>query len=213
MSKAITKNAEDIAAMDEAYKAADEDLTDRIEALEGKFTGDGSVDSLIAVAMQGAIDAAARDASAKDAVVTEAYKAADKAITDSLGELAYKDEATGTVAGQTISGVKANGQSAGSITVELEQSEHAMSSTGKYTPAGNVSGTVKTAGSIAVTAKHEAANATLTKGDYTPAGTVSADFTHASAEAALTKGDYTPAGSVAVTLSGASFNAITGVGS
>ena len=63
-----------------------------------------------------------------------------------------------------------------------------MSSTGKYTPAGNVSGTVKTAGSIAVTAKHEDAAAVLTKGDYTPAGEVS------------------------VALSGNSFNAITGVG-
>lgn len=212
MSAAITKNAEDIAAMDEAYKAADAGLSGRIDALEGKFTGEGSVDSLIAVAMQGAIDAAAKDASDKDAVVTKAFQDADKAIVDSLGELAYKDNATGTVAGQTISGVKANGQSAGSITVELEQSEHAMNSTGKYTPAGNVTGTVKTAGAVAVTAKYDAADAVLSKGDYTPAGTVSADFSHASANATLTKGDYTPAGSVAVTLSGASFNAITGVG-
>lgn len=212
MSKAITKNAEDIAAMDEAYKAADEDLTDRIEALEGKFTGDSSVDSLIAVAMQGAIDAAAKDASAKDKVVTEAYKAADKAITDSLGELAYKDEATGTVAGQTISGVKANGQSAGSITVELEQSEHAMNSTGKYTPAGNVTGTAMTAGSIAVTAKYDAADAVLSKGDYTPAGTVTSDFGHATAAAELVMSKHAPEGSVSVTLSGNSFNTITGVG-
>lgn len=142
----------------------------------------------------------------------EEVAASIKKVTDTLGALAYKSAATGTVAGQTISGVKANGQSAGSITVELEQSEHAMNSTGKYTPAGNVTGTVKTAGSIVVTAKHEATAATLTKGDYTPAGTVTADFSHASADAVLTKGDYTPAGNVAVSLSGASFNAITGVG-
>ncbi len=129
-----------------------------------------------------------------------------------LKTLAHKDSATGTVAGQTISGVKATGTSTGSITVELQQSEHAMNSTGKFTPAGNVSGTVKTAGSIAVTAKHEAVAATLTKGDYTPAGTVSADFSHAAAEAVLTKGDYTPAGSVSVALSGNTFNAITSVG-
>ena len=129
-----------------------------------------------------------------------------------LGALAHKDSASGTVAGQTISGVKANGQSAGSITVELEQSEHAMNSTGKYTPAGNVTGTVATAGSISVTAKYAAADATLTKGDYTPAGTVSADFSHTSTAATLTKGDYTPAGDVSVALSGATFNAITGVG-
>ena len=129
-----------------------------------------------------------------------------------LKALAHKDSATGTVAGQVISGVKANGQSAGSINVELQQSEHAMNSTGKYTPAGNVAGTVKTAGSIAVTAKHADAEAVLTKGDYTPAGTVSADFSHAATAATLTKGDYTPAGTVSVALSGNEFNAITSVG-
>lgn len=129
-----------------------------------------------------------------------------------LKALAHADTAEGTVAGQTISGIKANGQSAGSITVELEQSEHAMNSTGKFTPAGNVTGTVAVDGDIAVTAKYAAADATLTKGDYTPAGTVSADFSHAATAATLTKADYTPAGEVSVALSGATFNAITGVG-
>lgn len=120
MSKAISKNAEDISAMDAAYKLADQGLSGRIETLEGKFTGDESVDALIEAAKQAAIAAAAKDASDKDAVVVEAYKAADKAITDSLGALAGKDSASGTVAGQTISGVKATGTSTGSITVELE---------------------------------------------------------------------------------------------
>ena len=129
-----------------------------------------------------------------------------------LKSLAHKDSATGTVAGQTISGVKASGKSAGSINVALEQSEHAMNSTGKFTPAGNVTGTVAVDGSIAVTAKYAAADATLTKGDYTPAGTVSADFSHTATAATLTYGDYTPAGDVSVALSGNTFNAITGVG-
>lgn len=133
-------------------------------------------------------------------------------LKSELKALAYKESATGTVAGQTISGVKATGTSAGSINVALEQSEHAMSSTGKFTPAGNVTGTVAVDGEIAVTAKYAAADATLTKGDYTPAGTVSADFTHAATPATLTKADYTPAGEVSVALSGATFNAITGVG-
>lgn len=133
-------------------------------------------------------------------------------LSSELGALAKKDEATGTVASQTISGVKASGTSAGSITVELEESEHAMNSTGKFTPAGNVTGTVAVDGEIAVTAKYAATDATLTKGDYTPAGTVSADFSHAATPATLTKADYTPAGAVSVSLSGATFNAITGVG-
>lgn len=111
-----------------------------------------------------------------------------KEVTDGLGALAAKDSASGTVAGQTISGVKATGTSTGDITVELEATEKSMNSTGKFTPKGNVSGTVMTDGSIAVTAKHDAADAVLTKGDYTPAGEVS------------------------VALSGATFNAITGVG-
>lgn len=187
MTKAITKNAEDIAAMDAAYKAADEAIDGRLDAVEAALgEGEGSVADQIADAKQEAIDAAKGYTDGEiDKVEAELAKKEDKT---NLKALAYKDSATGTVAGQTISGVKATGTSAGSITVELEQTSHAMNSTGKYTPAGNVTGTVKTAGSIAVTAKHEDVNATLTKGDYTPAGEVS------------------------VALSGNSFNAITGVG-
>ena len=107
---------------------------------------------------------------------------------ENLKALAYKDSASGTVAGQTISGVKASGQSAGSINVALEATENTIASAGKYTPAGNVTGTVEPSGSVAVTVSTSAADATLTKGDYTPAGTVT------------------------VSLSGNSFNAITGVG-
>lgn len=107
---------------------------------------------------------------------------------ENLKDLAYKDSASGTVAGQTISGVKASGQSAGSINVALEATENTIASAGKYTPAGNVTGTVEPSGSVAVTVSTSAADATLTKGDYTPAGTVT------------------------VSLSGNSFNAITGVG-
>lgn len=187
MSKAITKNAEDIAAMDEAYKAADEAIDGRLEKVEAALgEGEGSVADQIADAKREAIDAAKGYTDGREVEINKAV--ALKEDKANLKALAYKDSAAGTVAGQTISGVKASGQSAGSITVELEQSSHAMNSTGKYTPAGTVSGTVETAGSIAVTAKHEDTAATLTKGDYTPAGEVS------------------------VALSGASFNAITGVG-
>ena len=135
----------------------------------------------------------------------------DEADLD-LKALAHKDSATGTVAGQVISGVKATGTSTGSITVELEATEKDVASTGKFTPAGNVTGTVATAGSIAVTAKYDAADATLSKGDYTPAGTVTSDFGHATPAAELIMSKHAPEGSVSVTLSGASFNAITSVG-
>ena len=187
MSKAITANENAIKAMDEAYKAADEALDGRLDVIEAALgEGEGSVADQIADAKDAAIGAA------KEYTDGEINKLGDLAKKNEadldLKALAHKDSATGTVAGQTISGVKATGNSAGSINVALEQSEHAMNSTGKFTPAGNVTGTVQTAGSIAVTAKHEDVAATLTKGDYTPAGEVS------------------------VALSGNSFNAITGVG-
>lgn len=105
-----------------------------------------------------------------------------------LGALAKKSSATGTVAGQTITGVKATGTSTGSINVTLEATEKDVASTGKYTPSGNVTGSVTPSGSVSVTVSTSAADATLTKGDYTPAGTV------------------------AVALSGGEFNKITGVG-
>ena len=73
-----------------------------------------------------------------------------------LGALAYKSSASGTVAGQTISGVKATGQSAGSIDVALTQTATAATLAHEdYTPAGDVTGTVVANGSVGI-AKSEA---------------------------------------------------------
>lgn len=187
MSEAITENANAIAAMDVAYKAADEAIDGRLDLIETALgDGEGSVSDQIADAKAAAV------ADAKSYTDGEINKLGDLAKKNeadlNLKTLAHKDSATGTVAGQTISGVKATGTSTGSINVALEQTEHAMNSTGKFTPAGNVTGSVKASGSVAVTVSTSAADATLTKGDYTPAGSVS------------------------VALSGDSFNAITGVG-
>ena len=212
MTKAISKNAEDIAAMDEAYKAADVAIDGRLDVIEAALgNGEGSVADQIADAKAEAIAIAEDYTDAREVEINKAV--ALKEDKANLKALAYKDSAAGVVAGQTISGVKAAGQSAGSITVELEQSEHAMNSTGKFTPVGTVAGTVQTAGSIAVTAKYDAADAVLSKGDYTPAGTVTSDFGHATAAAELVMSKHAPEGSVSVALSGNTFNAITGVGS
>lgn len=118
-----------------------------------------------------------------------------------LKALAHKDSATGTVAGETISGVKATGTTTGSINVALEAIQKDVASTGKYTPAGNVTGTVTPTGSVAVTVSNSAADATLTKGDYTPAGSVSVALTGASfdkitsvgTQAQFTEGKFTAA--------------------
>lgn len=68
-----------------------------------------------------------------------------------LGKLAKKDSATGTVAGQTISGVKATGTSTGSIAVELTQTSTAATLTkSDYTPSGDVTGSVTAAGSVSI---------------------------------------------------------------
>lgn len=73
-----------------------------------------------------------------------------------LGDLAYKSSAEGTVAGQTISGVKANGNSAGSIDVALTQTATAATLAHEdYTPAGDISGTVVANGSVGIAKSEE----------------------------------------------------------
>ena len=68
-----------------------------------------------------------------------------------LGKLAKKDSATGTVAGQTISGLKAKGNTAGSINVALTQTSTAAALTkSDYTPSGDVAGTVVANGSVSI---------------------------------------------------------------
>ena len=68
-----------------------------------------------------------------------------------LGALAKKDSATGTVAGQTIKGLKAKGNAAGSIAVELTQTSTAATLTkSDYTPSGDVSGSVTAAGTLSI---------------------------------------------------------------
>lgn len=178
--KAIEDEAK---ARDDADKAFDERLDDVEALLTG---GEGSVGEQIEAAKEAAIEAAGKYT---DDAIEALGELAEMDVADlDLKALAHKDSATGTVAGETITGVKATGTSTGSITVELDKSEHDMTSNGKFTPAGNITGTVVPTGSVAVTVSSSAADATLTKGDYTPAGTVS------------------------VALTGTSFNQITGVG-
>ena len=76
----------------------------------------------------------------------------DTLATDmGLGKLSKKDSATGTVAGQTISGLKAKGNTAGSIAVELTQTSTAATLTkSDYTPSGDVAGTVVANGTVSI---------------------------------------------------------------
>lgn len=68
-----------------------------------------------------------------------------------LGALAFKSSATGTVAGQTVSGVKATGTSTGEIAVALDQTSTAATLTkSDYTPEGTVTGKTTAAGSVSL---------------------------------------------------------------
>ena len=68
-----------------------------------------------------------------------------------LGKLAKKNSATGTVPGQTITGVKATGTSTGSIAVALTQTSTAATLTkSEYTPSGDVTGSVIATGTVSI---------------------------------------------------------------
>ena len=88
----------------------------------------------------------------------------DTLATDmGLGKLSKKDSATGTVAGQTISGLKAKGNTAGSIAVELTQTSTAATlAKSDYTPSGDVTGTVVANGTVSIA--KDAANGTQISG-------------------------------------------------
>ena len=68
-----------------------------------------------------------------------------------LGKLAKKDSATGTVPGQTITGVKATGSVTGSIEVDLTQTATAATlSKSKYAPSGSIAANVTPSGTVSI---------------------------------------------------------------
>ena len=80
----------------------------------------------------------------QDAITAEELKTAL-----GLGALAYKDSASGRVT--VVTGVSdAEYTPAGNVAVTLNQTSTAMASTGTFTPAGNVTGNVTAAGTVAI---------------------------------------------------------------
>lgn len=68
-----------------------------------------------------------------------------------LKALAFKESATGTVAGQTIKGVKATGNVTGSINVALTQTAIAATlAKSAYTPAGSIAADVTATGKVSI---------------------------------------------------------------
>ena len=76
----------------------------------------------------------------------------DTLATDmGLGKLAKKDSATGTVAGQTITGVKATGNVTGSVAVTLNQTATAATlAKSAYSPAGTIAADVTATGKVSI---------------------------------------------------------------
>lgn len=108
----------------------------------------------------------------KDITVAELQTALE------LKAFAYAAKGTATVAAKTVKGVKATGTSTGSLTGAMDYTATEISSTGKVTAAGSVTGSAISGGSIAVTLKDaEAATAaTVTAEAYKPAGSVTSNF-------------------------------------
>lgn len=108
----------------------------------------------------------------KDITVAELQTALE------LKAFAYAAKGTATVAAKTVKGVKATGTSTGSLTGAMDYTATEISSTGKVTATGSVTGSAISGGSIAVTLKDaEAATAaTVTAQAYTPAGSVTSNF-------------------------------------
>ena len=78
----------------------------------------------------------------------------------------------GTGTAQTISGLKATGNLEGTATITTAAAT--VTSTGSYTPAGSITGSAISGGTITVSLRDATSTtaASLTKGDYTPAGSV-----------------------------------------
>lgn len=108
----------------------------------------------------------------KDITVAELQSALE------LKAFAYAAKGTATVAAKTVKGVKATGTSTGSITGAMDYTATEISSTGKVTATGSITGSAISGGSIAVTLKDaEAATAaTVTAEAYKPAGSVTSNF-------------------------------------
>lgn len=104
----------------------------------------------------------------KDITVAELQTALE------LKAFAYAAKGTATVAANTVKGVKATGTSTGSLTGAMAYTATEISSTGKVTAAGSVTGSAISGGSVEVTLKdaETATAAKVTAAPYKPTGFV-----------------------------------------
>ena len=92
-----------------------------------------------------------------------------------LGDLAYKDDASGSTTLDTIDSITMQSVTVAGNAAVTHSAANATLTKGNYTPAGSITGAAINGGSINVTVKDAATatDAVITRADYTPAGSVS----------------------------------------
>lgn len=116
-----------------------------------------------------------------------------------LKSLAYKDSASGTIDGQTITGIKATGTTTGSLTGDLAYTSTDTTSTGKFTPSGNVTVSKDSVNGVQVTGTVSTPTVTVNHTDATVKSMKTAGTAYSITEGSVSKsedskGDFATSG-------------------
>ena len=116
-----------------------------------------------------------------------------------LGTLAKKNSASGTVSGQVITGIKASGTTTGSLTGDLAYTSTNTTSTGKFTPSGNVTVSKDSVNGVQVTGTVSTPTVTVNHTDVTVKSMKTAGTAYSITEGSVSKsedskGDFATSG-------------------
>ena len=116
-----------------------------------------------------------------------------------LGTLAKKNSASGTVSGQVITGIKASGTTTGSLTGDLAYTSTNTTSTGKFTPSGNVTVSKDSVNGVQVTGTVSTPTVTVNHTDATVKSMKTAGTAYSITEGSVSKsedskGDFATSG-------------------
>ena len=106
-----------------------------------------------------------------------------------LGTLAKKNSASGTVSGQVITGIKASGTTTGSLTGDLAYTSTNTTSTGKFTPSGNVTVSKDSVNGVQVTGTVSTPTVTVNHTDVTVKSMKTAGTAYTITEGSVSKSE------------------------
>ena len=106
-----------------------------------------------------------------------------------LGTLAKKNSASGTVSGQVITGIKASGTTTGSLTGDLAYTSTNTTSTGKFTPSGNVTVSKDSVNGVQVTGTVSTPTVTVNYNDGTVKSMKTAGTAYTITEGSVSKSE------------------------